>query len=731
MDLPGLEMDDYRLYNEIMMNVTSYNSKKPAFLMQYWLLPPIGDQIDCAQKLVNAAAGATEPPFDKYPKPLFRSLLEAEMERNQKTKGINLAYWVLDLRLPRCLTEVIFSPSDHPALPAPVPSELTCEKLQVMNTAGVAKPWEDPNWADKGTDCGFAGTACLCAKIPKCSWEHTASGGMRCEKRSWSAGVKCSDCPMQDKCPISSASVCLSRTSPCQCANNEGTRCYWNAESHTCLVSQTTNESGIEQPQLTSCADCGSQWHCDSAKIRGDILPPAGVVLPNSAFGSSINVTFDRLMRFRFGPDGVTIPKNSVTFYCRVPPPAAQQVHDVPIERLSWTNRSASRFSPDFGEILNIEINGTMNERATDCDLVIDADVLEDFDSIAFQGLRLGDHQLAIQDMVRPIVNDFEPKNGAVDVNPNSPIKFIFNEDIRPGSDLRSVIYKLGGNADVDSLADGSEDTTADTKIAVVAFGGDSFGYRSLTLDFDGLLEHDTLYTIALLPLSARDVAGNDFLGLAQSTYVFRTSTGFSIEDAGAYIGWLHSDILLAILIIGVIVIFLWIIFLCGVFLYFRVQRRAKGIMDEVQQQLPQPQYDLRSPPAWEGEGRCMGNPAQAPVRELANGPLSDDSMGLDHIQLPNVIQHQMGTSSNDQQMGGATSSRPSPRESNGRENAIQRDRESAWSIRNTRSTDTSSQNTRRPSIRGRRSSPKKKSRTSPECPQVIITPPQEDNQKP
>jgi hypothetical protein len=295
-------------------------------------------------------------------------------------------------------------------------------------------------------------------------------------------------------------------------------------------------------------------------------------------------------MRFQLKGDGNTIPHNSIVFACRAPPPTFQNIHNIPIERLAWTNVSAQYIGGDFGQVLNIDVNGTVNKKATDCFLVIGVDAVEDIGGVDFLGLHVGTHVVGMQDTVAPQIVDFEPKNGDVDQKLDLEVSFLFDDDINVGFDLRAVLYALGGSTEESFRNNASvpaELGTADKIVGVITFDENAFRLQSVTLNLGGLLEHDRLYTLALAPNSAKDLAGNSFAGLDFGTYVFRTATVvFKPPDGSSDAERSDSESTRIFTVVGVLLSLVSTASMVAFFLYYRVRRRAQ-VLGEIQQRSP------------------------------------------------------------------------------------------------------------------------------------------------
>jgi hypothetical protein len=262
------------------------------------------------------------------------------------------------------------------------------------------------------------------------------------------------------------------------------------------------------------------------------------------------------------------------------------------------------------GQILLIEVNGTLNEIVTDCDLIITDDALEDLNGVAYLGLLVGEHRFTLKDLVRPLLSFPVPKNGASHVKIEESFTFHFNEDILPGSDLRAVVKRLGGRMGEELLAamnsgNGSgsfdqnvtvnlDDLVADTVDAVVRIKQGDFGRRTVSLNLSEVLDYDRFYSISLAPFSAQDMVGNYFLGLPQGTYIIRTAafteTRFDgenlLRELFRYI-YTAAGILAGFLLLGILI---------SGCLYLRARRRRAKVLVEAKQPPPD---EPRSPQPW------------------------------------------------------------------------------------------------------------------------------------
>jgi hypothetical protein len=606
---------DYRVVTEPVMDINTYGQEWIGLVINYWILPPEGGDTICADQVVVAGSGGTAPPFTAGggpPEPLFRKLVRKEFSMNEVLSSINIndPPWELELPWPLCETGIIIMPVDMPTIPPQLRSNLACGDFENSAGAGLAlAALNQQKWSEPANLCDFQFSPCLCSYVPGCAWKNITGGSMRCRTsndETLNAGesdVMCKYCRMQEKCPVSDAEICASRTTPCQCAQAAGADCKWDLGKSECRVR-------ILDPleDKTHCSACPLQWRCDLPNgLFREVLPKAGLTLPSPDWGSTINLTFDRQMRFQLGPTGRLKP-NAVTFVCRMPPPFRPILHSVGLHRLTWMNTTEDiniEGSP-HGQIMNIDVNGTENEHPTDCDLVVSEYAVEDLQNIPYLGLSYGAHTFGLQDTMSPALVKFDPPIGEINLPLNAAVTFVFNEQIRPGQDLRVLLYGFGGEASNAFMKNNSMvvETGADQVLGAIEFDDNAYlsDGKSIRVSLDGFLRHETLYSLALMPNSANDVSENAFGGFPAGTYLFRTAVRkyFSSEvvdsdDDGA--GMMSQP---GTIFIVVGLAFLWMGSMAGCFLAFRVRAARMRVADHVAAQDPAVLVP-RKGPVWDG----------------------------------------------------------------------------------------------------------------------------------
>jgi hypothetical protein len=599
--------DNYMVVTESVMDITTYGQEFIRLVINYWILPPVGGNTECADRVVVAGAGGIEPPFDKVPEPLFRVSVQAEFRLLDALSfiDINAPPWQVELPWPVCESGMVIRSFAMPTIPPEDRSDLACGDFANSAGAGLAlSALYKPDWQEAGALCDFQSNPCMCSFVEGCAWLNMSGGEMRCNQtRTGASNVWCQYCPTQSKCPVSDAEVCASRAAPCQCANAAGVACVWVTRTKTCRV----RDLDLPEPP-TDCSVCPLQYHCSlpDALFR-EILPKAGLTLPSKDWGSSINVTFDRQMQFQLGSTG-RIQPNVVQFVCRQPPPSDPILQSVPLFRLMWLNMSGD---PEIegsthGQILNIEVNGTINEKPTDCDLVISDDAVKDLDDVSYLGLAFGEYTFGIQDTVAPIMKSFDPPNGAMGQALDSSITFTFNEEVRPGTDMRGVLYAFGGDISAAFLDNQSIvlEPSADQILAVVEFKPAAFPSdgRSIVIELNGLLSHETLYSLSLSPGCAQDVTENVFAGLGEGMYLFRTAVRNYIDKQPVVpertvVEMLQEPTVLALTIILAVILWISSLACCLMVRRLRVARsRVAGHYDQQAPDLP-----LNKVIAWDG----------------------------------------------------------------------------------------------------------------------------------
>lgn len=544
-----------RIYWRMRVDIETFGTANIGLFIDYYVQAPLGANGECSESLAIAGYGPEVPPYGVVAAPAYRIMFEQMMASNVKTFAMDPYDWRVVLPLPSCVTRRFLRKAVQPTAPPPEDPNAPEKSCGNFSESGMdsARALTDKHveWVSPGSLCEFAKSGCTCMVIPGCAYVNATSGGKRCISQPTNPYVLCQDCPTMAQCPIDPADLCASKVAPCECAltttaSREG--CRWTEATQTCRIMVKSSLGFYDDVERTSCKECPLQWHCNLPAQEGEISPRAGLVLPSDEAGSMINVTFDRQMRLQRIPGTQYINFNAVAFYCRRPPPSLPKVHDVPANRLRWLNTSAGgrdqfMLNSGFGNILEIDVNGTLNAAIVDCDLVISGKAIEDLDSVPFLGMgttQANRYSFAFADTLGPEVAELFPKNGASGVSVDSEITIVFDEEIRPSTNNEVVIYGFGGAAEaafVQALEKGTQDVTAmdlgpaDKVLATLRLPDSAYLGRSITVDLQGFeLEHEKLYSIELVPNTARDVAGNTFGGIPQGSYAFRTGAKIYIK---------------------------------------------------------------------------------------------------------------------------------------------------------------------------------------------------------
>jgi len=220
-----------------------------------------------------------------------------------------------------------------------------------------------------------------------------------------------------------------------------------------------------------------------------------------------------------------------------------------------------------------VDVNGTANANLVDCDLVLNEKAVMDMLNIPYLGLEIGIYTFSLQDMMGPELVSYNPENGGLDNPVDTTVTFTFNEPIELGPDARAVLYAFGGET-----AHAFRDNTsiqvhfgADQILAVLPLEEDGINGRSLSINLNSWLTHESLFSVSLMPGCVMDQIENHFGGLPEGTYVFRTDSRTYTDESNSeeednY--WENPSILVAI-IAGLAIILGGVMF--GFFLRLRV----------------------------------------------------------------------------------------------------------------------------------------------------------------
>eukprot|EP00929_Paragymnodinium_shiwhaense_P118464 TRINITY_DN90389_c0_g1_i1.p1 TRINITY_DN90389_c0_g1~~TRINITY_DN90389_c0_g1_i1.p1 ORF type:complete len:1018 (+),score=196.83 TRINITY_DN90389_c0_g1_i1:306-3359(+) len=517
----------------LMQDIETFGNARIGLGLDVYVMVPKGGASACADNLAIAGYGKDEPPFDVVPPPLFRALMQFQMRGNVKTFDILIDTWRVQLDLPTCETLLIAKPLGYPVMaeddydPNKVCGDFSSgAAADVLNT-GAKTEWHSPSKL-----CKFAITPCMCAALPACGWYTDEAGGMRCVDTPRSS-VSCSHCPLQADCPLNPAQICAQSFLPCPCVQSPA-GCYWSEKDFRCKL----KDDPPKVDQVTSCISCVLQWRCDPPKkTKKPFFPSDGRTMP-SGEDDHINITFDRLVKFRMvGQFNPTLVPAAVQFICRLPPPSMPAVHTLGLDRLYWQDRVARNCSlPDVpcnggfqneseGDILTINVTGSYNEEPTDCDLLINPDAIVAYeDNLPFEGVLMGEYSFGMSDTAGPRIMDISPRNGIRGLDLTTAIEFSFNEEVRAGPNPYGVLLSLGAGPGADPPNNTNNTTPivirADMIVATIELT--RFEENKAWLDLSGL-EPSTLYTVGLSASATMDPNKNVFNGYREGEYLFKT----------------------------------------------------------------------------------------------------------------------------------------------------------------------------------------------------------------
>lgn len=488
----------------IVQNIMTYGLDRPEFIIDYKLLPPIGGGHYCIETLSMLGYGNSQPPFDAVigPPPI-RALLQMEFRNYQPTFAMRIDNWVVTLANQTCAFAAVISPvtravAEHTTT-AP-PGGTSAPPAPCQDGDPRLPPWIPPDHREATipvTSCNYANNACTCASMSSCRWALNAGRLLQCQQGYPRDTVSCSDCPLQNRCPISAAAMCGMVTSPCACASSTAD-CRWDLAVQACVQ---RGDGG------TPCAACSSQSFCSKPSAVGfeptattSTYPVMGV----PRVGWIINMTFDRSI---FVNPRVQM---DVELDCR-----SIWEEDYTILRIPKTQIQVS------DNMLQIDVYGIANDRLRDCDVVVPASFLLDRDYVPFAGLTRGNFMVDVPDTVKPTLVSFSPPNSKVGIRLNSTLTIFFNEPVVARPSAFATLTALGG--EWTGGASGADVVIANIKLDGNQVQFDALAF-SMTINFERLLETTKLYSLSVKPGMIADKAGNTYDGLLLGIYAFRTA---------------------------------------------------------------------------------------------------------------------------------------------------------------------------------------------------------------
>mmetsp|Transcript_107174 Transcript_107174/g.228855 ORF Transcript_107174/g.228855 Transcript_107174/m.228855 type:complete len:752 (-) Transcript_107174:148-2403(-) len=485
-------------------DIRTYGQDRVGINISWYVLPPTGGGQRCVEQFVMAGYGPSGPPFGKRKPPAFRGLLDMELKANWRTTKMDMSEWKVEINNVMCDSVKVVRHVGHPmAKPTPAPSQPRTEPECIGKVSGSGSYNAAPDSFDsEDLTCGHAMTPCLCASLSgrivngtKCKWDTHSAGGKRCVVAYSNERVSCDVCPMQSDCPPDPIALCASNFAPCACTASKG-GCRWDDAANVCIPSA----GGVG----TSCTACSRQSHCSAPGIVS-IEPMQLSVMGRPDAGWHINVTFSRDVAL------VGDVPNAVTMQCLKENPRLD--FEVPPTALEVR-----------GNVLSVDVSVLPISHARDCDLVISDRALIDHDYIAFPGMPKGTHTVMLLDRLAPTLassGGLEPPNSAVNVPIDATVTLSFSEVVKPAHVEGGAYLNL---TSLGAPTEGSRD--ADVLVARIQLDGPDVSYRGnrVTVRLVGHLEPGHFYSLSLPRGGIADRAGNEFEGLPEGIYAFRTT---------------------------------------------------------------------------------------------------------------------------------------------------------------------------------------------------------------
>lgn len=500
---------------QMYMDAATLGQKRIGMNYSFQILPPVEAGKECINRLAMVGFGPKEPPFGDLPLPVIRTMMQTEMAAYKPTRFMDMENWFLSVQNLSCDVRRVVKFFNHSRSEDVFPTE------EPQCLGGQSVDWEPNLKGEFKTEnvgsCAMAGSdACLCATLPGCEWVPLVDGVRKCV---WTQtpGVSCDACIYQSKCKMTPQRYCAGKTTPCTCVFSDGD-CNWDLSNNSCVY----NLQGS-----TACVACARQSFCRMpyvVRFEPETLSILGS--KNSGFSWYINVTFDRLMEFRYFGVG-----SGISLSCR---PNFQG--DVPLIFYMDHSRLAI-----VDNVLHVNTFGLRNEILRDCDLMIQNNALRGTSGLLpYGGMQMNEVLISLPDTLPPRCAEFTPPNSARFVALDVTVIITFNEKIGislPGEEWIALesgtqnasavihIIRLGGNI---------SDPQSDVIVAAISLVDETrviVDGEHMMVKLDGLVDFSQYYSIALPAGFVFDLMGNTFEGLDRALYAFTTASDATIED--------------------------------------------------------------------------------------------------------------------------------------------------------------------------------------------------------
>jgi len=254
---------------------------------------------------------------------------------------------------------------------------------------------------------------------------------------------------------------------------------------------------------ITPCSVCSTQPVCKRTKpsVQG-FSPPTGT--RGSGVNDVLQVIFSVELKWC-----VANAPHRVSFWCEG----------------SQTQSIGGLYLSVVAHALKVDISQSIKHLARHvdrkCGLTVAADLLCDRVTEApFAGLAQGVYHFTLSDTSPPRVKSFLPDNDARQVDPNSVVKFTFDEAIVLGP---STLFLTFVTMDTDQYGAASSEVSSKLYSLQIPHVS-SRGNNTLQFDMKGKTKPGWLYSIALPAGAVVDLSGNKFVGMSGGMYTFRTA---------------------------------------------------------------------------------------------------------------------------------------------------------------------------------------------------------------
>jgi len=295
----------------------------------------------------------------------------------------------------------------------------------------------------------------------------------------------------------------------------------------------TTNKCVVlVSSEGTPCSVCPAQSKCSIARPAiVSISPSDGGTHGDSRL--AILLVFTMEMRWC----AVQSSASKVSFWCDGS--IAREVSNSSIQLL--------------GQVMRVDVTTLLQSVSRvsqrECGLIIAEDVICG-GSAGFPGLPIGAYSLKLRDGEAPIIDAFEPRNGASDMGSDSVVEITFSEQVvlGPHTLFISVSRLMQDSAGVATL----ENRPYPLELPHVRLGTSR---KSVQIDLEGKLRSGSLYSLSLPAGAVVDLAGNKFAGLPTYDYTFRATPGVSrageSSDSGSRF---PTTLVVTLVVVGVLV---------------------------------------------------------------------------------------------------------------------------------------------------------------------------------